>query len=327
MVVLAGLALLAYGLTGDDDGLAPAAAAGGSVESEAVGDEDEGLASFWIDGVSEPGVTVFVDGDSVGTMPLWLDRVAGGARRVRVVAPDGATLADTVLMAIGGVTTDLIFDPLQMRPVPATDPNLEGDPTGPATAEATPAPGLDATGDLRVTSSPSGATVALNGRRVGATPLSLGGLRPGRHAVSVARQGFEATTRQVDVPADRALEVAVALRPLSPAAGPSPPAGPPAAPAPAPAPAATAPVGTGTLEVLVQPWGRIVIDGTTHRRETDVVYRTTLPAGAHTVTVSHPQLGSEERTVVVQAGVQSRVEFDLRGNAPADGSRAPGDER
>ncbi len=311
MVALAGLALLTYGLTreGPDDA---ASVLGGGPDGPAdfAADGSEGLASLWIDGVSEAGVTVFVDGDSVGTMPLWLDRVAEGPRRVQVVGPDGVALADTTLVAVGGTTTDLIFDPLLMRPIPTA---AEG-PVGPAVAERAPASAPAApgsTGDLRVTSSPSGATVALNGRRVGATPLSLGGLRPGRHAVSVARPGFEATTQQVDVVPDRALEVAIALRPL----------GPPAEPAPRtePARAEPAPVGTGTLEVLVQPWGRIVIDGTTHRRETDVVYRTTLPAGSHTVSVSHPQLGSEERTVVVQPGVGTRVEFDLRGNAPADG--------
>ena len=69
--------------------------------------------------------------------------------------------------------------------------------------------------------------------------------------------------------------------------------------------------GTGTVEILVRPWGRISIDGTVRQRETDIVYRTTLSAGLHRIEVSHPQLGSDSRTVTVQPGGESRIEFDL----------------
>lgn len=71
------------------------------------------------------------------------------------------------------------------------------------------------------------------------------------------------------------------------------------------------PPATGSLTVLVRPWGSIYIDGVLHRRDADVQYTTTLPAGSHRIRVEHPVLGVREEVVQVEAGEPHRIVFNL----------------
>ncbi len=75
------------------------------------------------------------------------------------------------------------------------------------------------------------------------------------------------------------------------------------------APADEAPAGAVT--VLVRPWGSIYIDGTLHRRDSDVRYTTTLPAGSYRIRAVHPTLGAREEVVQVPAGGSRQVVLDL----------------
>ena len=68
---------------------------------------------------------------------------------------------------------------------------------------------------------------------------------------------------------------------------------------------------TGTLAVVVRPWGTIFVDGATLARETDVQHSTTLPVGEHRIRAMHPTLGSREVTVTVRPGATAHVEIDL----------------
>ncbi len=76
----------------------------------------------------------------------------------------------------------------------------------------------------------------------------------------------------------------------------------------------------GTLSVRVQPWGAIYINGTLRQEEADARYTTALPAGRHRVTVTHPQLGTWEREVDVEAGGERRLTVNL--NRAASGAAA-----
>ena len=309
LVVLV-VGLLIYG--GTQDGPAPTLgpqAAGGSVAAA------DAPASLWVN-ARPAGATVFVDGDSVGTVPLWLDRVAEGQRRVRVVTPAGRTVTDTTLRVETGAVAELDLAPERPgeRLAEGTDGGVE--PVALASENAPPPPAPPArsaptTGELRVSSSPSGAVVTLDGRRLGTTPVSVSDLRPGRHSLSIRRRGYETSVRPVDIRAGGVFEAAVDLRPTAVAQGP------PAAPArpPEPPPAApgrpAAPSATGTVEILVRPWGRIVVDDVVLHEATDVVYRAELAPGTHRVFVSNPRFGSDERTVTVEPGGRSRIEFNL----------------
>lgn len=302
VVVIAGIALLIYGERRgvSYDGVYDDTAGGGVPGGVAVAPEtDGGGATLWVDGLGAVGAAVLIDGDSVGAVPLWTHPVSEGERRVQVVGPNETTVLDTTLRIEPGAFAELDLDALV--PEAATSARLDVlpaplEPSAPA-ARAPQA----ATGALRVTSSPSGAAVSVDGRRTGATPLSLGGLRPGRYSVSVALDGYETMVREVDLQAGGQVETAIALRPRSDS---------PQSPS-APSAATTSP--TGTVEILVRPWGRIDIDGETHRQETDVVYRAALAPGTHRVRVTHPRLGSDERAVTVRPGGRTRVEFDLTG--------------
>ncbi len=58
------------------------------------------------------------------------------------------------------------------------------------------------TGNLQVTSIPSGATLLLNNQEQGVTPVEIGGVRVGRHNVTVRQDGFEEEQREIEIKAD-----------------------------------------------------------------------------------------------------------------------------
>lgn len=102
----------------------------------------------------------------------------------------------------------------------------------------TPAP---ARGRLLIRSNPSGASVYLNGRRRGTTPLALRDLAPGTYTVRLSRNGYTDTSQRVTVSGSSVRDVTVRLT------RPSPPA----------------PVRfTGSLYVDSRPRGaRVILDG------------------------------------------------------------------
>ncbi len=320
------IGLLAYSAAQDEDYLED-----GMVYQEVnLAELDSGggmaaTASFWVD--AQPlGAVVHIDGDSVGLAPAWVTGVAGGMRHVQVWAPDGSVVADTMFWVEPGAVAEL-----DVSPRPTSRP--AGSPASPAAASPSPQAAAPSTGSLRVTSSPSGATVAVGGRRVGETPISIRGVAPGRHDLRVTRAGYESVVRSVDIRAGGVFDTDIDLRRAEgvaeqarPQPAPPEPARPararaesdlaaPSRPAPDVAPPAVAE--TGEVEILVRPWGRIVIDGTVHQRESDVLYRTSLAPGVHRVVVSHPSLGTQERRVTVSPGESVRLEVDLTGG---DGS-------
>jgi hypothetical protein len=67
-------------------------------------------------------------------------------------------------------------------------------------------------GTLSITSVPSGASVSINGKPAGVTPLRLARQRAGSLAVQVAHDGFERWSAAVVVPADRLTQVTAKLR-------------------------------------------------------------------------------------------------------------------
>jgi DNA-binding FrmR family transcriptional regulator len=70
-------------------------------------------------------------------------------------------------------------------------------------------------GTLSITSVPSGASVSINGKAAGVTPLRLPRQRAGSLAVQIAQEGFERWSAAVRVPADQLTQVTAKLRPMA----------------------------------------------------------------------------------------------------------------
>lgn len=156
---------------------------------------------------------------------------------------------------------------------------------------------------MSVLSTPSLATVYVEFDSVGVTPMTAPVPRAGSYLLTISKPGFATldtvvTVRSGDHPLYR-----IKLRPnrLDLAVEPAPTA------LPAPAEA------FGTLEILVQPWGTIYINGELHRSETDMLYSVQLPPGSHEVSVVHPRLGRSQRTVRVSPESKERLIFSLDG--------------
>jgi hypothetical protein len=249
------------------------------------------------------GVTILVDGDSIGTSPVTDHRLAAGAY-ILSFDHERYFRRDTLIVVDGGSSPSYAFqmrsrDPVEElarlegrtlpsqtppspSPAPATSPQRSSEPQ--ASPEPAPAPEPEpAMGTLVISSQPDGATVALDGEAVGTTPLTVN--RPaGTYQVQVQQEGYRTYTSTIDVNAgDTRTEVA-ALDIL-----------------------------TGTLRVLPRPWGSVYINGELRVSETNVRYTTELPVGTHTVEVRHPSLGRQERQVTVSADSSTSIEVNLRG--------------
>jgi hypothetical protein len=275
----------------DGDEIGPLVTSAGGAATDGPG----GPASLWVD-AGVIGAVVLLDGDSVGTVPLWLDTVAPGDRRVSVVR--GRARADTTVRLVPGAMTEVEFSlggaalaerpPVQERPArPEPEPAPEAAAPAPPAAPAARAP---TTGAVRIVTAPPGATVTVDGRRVGQTPVLVPDLTAGTYRVEATMPGHDPAARAIEVPAGRRTDAVLTLR-----------------------------AQTGAVEVLVRPWGTVAIDGVVRQRETDVIYRTQLPVGPHTVRVSHPTFGVAERGVEVTRNGVHRLVFDLEaGSVRAD---------
>jgi hypothetical protein len=130
---------------------------------------------------------------------------------------------------------------------PGRDPSALATPPAPADAAASgsadpapTAPAVPETVHLHVATTPAGAIVELDGKRLGITPLDADLPRgTGDAQLVVSHDGFADIRRRVDLRADRSIAVALPLaaRPVRPVKRPAPPPPPPPPAPPAAAPA------------------------------------------------------------------------------------------
>jgi PKD repeat protein len=71
-----------------------------------------------------------------------------------------------------------------------------------------------ATGTLRVETTPSGATVRIDGTHVGTSPVERPGLAPGLHSVQASRSGYQTATQSATVTAGTTTTVHITLTPI-----------------------------------------------------------------------------------------------------------------
>lgn len=162
----------------------------------------------------------------------------------------------------------------------------------PAREQPTRRPPPPAVGMLSIQSTPAGAEVQLDGETVGVTPLHLQEVQPGSRRVSIHLDDHQPASAEVEVTAGQLASLHEMLQ-----------------------------IQTGTITVLVKPWGTIYIDGELHGRNMDVQYETQLNAGQHRITVLHPALGEREQVVNVRPDETEQIVIDLTSSASATSSR------
>lgn len=195
--------------------------------------------------------------------------------------------------------------PQQMAPARVPEaPSASGAPVAPATpapqAPKTPQAPVNV-GRLLVRSSPSGASVSVDGIARGVTPLALGDVEMGTRNVVVTRPGYLPESRKVVITSARPARSLDVRLSASAAASPRP-----ATPATLGRPAAA----TGSLTVESRPTGAAVTINGTPRGNTPLTL-TDLGPGEYRILMTMPGYRNLATTVRVVAGERVRAAASL----------------
>ena len=154
-------------------------------------------------------------------------------------------------------------------------------------------------------STPPGATVFVDGRERGRTPVTIGELARGPHRIRIARDGYETEDRRIVItPAQPAESLAVTLdrRRSQPAAA--------VARSPIPRTPATAGTSTGAVAVESRPAGASVfLDGALVG--TTPVTMSQVAAGEHVIRLEHNGYRRWSSSIIVVGGARNRVTASL----------------
>jgi hypothetical protein len=137
------------------------------------------------------GAAVVIDGIERGMTPVAVRGLAFGTRTVVVTRPGYHASQRQVTL-----TPD--------RPSRSLEISL-----APVAASAAPAAARE--GSLVVDSRPPGATVTIDGRPAGVTPLTIVSIAPGTHTVRIEHPGYRVVTTTVDVVMGQRARVAARL--------------------------------------------------------------------------------------------------------------------
>src|SRR5204863_1080166 len=149
---------------------------------------------------------VIVDGKDRGQTPATIRELGQGEHRIRVTR-DGYTTAERRVVLSSKQPSQSLSIPLAREPHPVSPKPTRAQP---AKADVSPKPAVEprpakadvpGSGTLVVESRPQGAAVIIDGRHVGITPLSLGDVRVGNHAIRIERDGYRIWTAGVKISA------------------------------------------------------------------------------------------------------------------------------
>jgi hypothetical protein len=136
-----------------------------------------------------PGARVFVDGHGGGETPTTVRDLARGSHQVRLVR-EGYTTVERRITITAAEPSQTLTVAMTKTPPPA-----------PVKTEA----------PLVIESKPSGASVFLDGRQVGTTPLTFPLVQIGTHAVRITLDGYRPWTSPVQVSATETNRVTASL--------------------------------------------------------------------------------------------------------------------
>jgi hypothetical protein len=150
------------------------------------------------------GATVTVNGRERGETPLTLDRLAYGAYDLRVAQPGYQTERRRVTLTAGRRTATVDVPMRRTRPA-AQEERSAAPPPPPRTASG------EFVGAVLVESRPSGASVFIDGKLAGTTPLSIAEVPAGSHVVRMDLRGHRRWSSAVRVVAGQRVRVAASL--------------------------------------------------------------------------------------------------------------------
>jgi hypothetical protein len=143
------------------------------------------------------GAHVAVDGQRVGATPVSLDDMAVGVHTVRITAEGYAPQERKVTVTEARPSASLAVTLTRERHEVASRP-------APAAAGST-------TGGLVIASRPAGARVYVDGKIAGITPLTIGAIKAGSHAIRIERERYQRWTSSVRVEAGLRAHVSASL--------------------------------------------------------------------------------------------------------------------
>lgn len=162
-------------------------------------------------------------------------------------------------------------------PPPEETPETTSNSSSNTTSNSTPAV---QTRTVTVRSSPSGATVTMNGRTVGQTPLTVDNVPVQVQSFELSLAGHQSVSQTLNVARQTSLNAT--LTPL-----------------------------TGQIRIVVRPFGDIFINGTQKASNTNRDYQDELPVGTHTITARHPAFGNWDKEVTIRANQAQDVNFNF----------------
>lgn len=262
LVALAALVAILVWPRAPSEAVSPTASPGTAAPADKAGSLPAALPAFMPAGDPIVAETTIV---KTTTPTRWPEPESGspqGGKPKRVATPQATALAPSRIETANDTTGEA------ERPV---NPPTPGAPT-----------------TLRVTSTPSGATVLVDGEPRGTSPVSVP-IEPGAYAVEVRKPGYDTWTGRARVVAGQTRALEAALRP-SPVA----------------------------LKVLVKhegraTWADIAVDGASVGRSH---YATrAVPPGVHTVVVRRDGFREATRRVTLQVGRATEVVVELEREA------------
>lgn len=230
---------------------------------------------------SPPGASIWVDGKDTGLKtPSLIKKMNKGIHEVKLIL-SGYEAFEIQVNVSGNVmvTGNLV---------------KSGTPQGTAT----------------LATSPSGATVIIQGKNYGKTPVSIP-LAPGTYSVEFSLTGYKKEIKTIQVTVDQTTTLTVTLtkNPVTPPPTNPPPSKPPPSTPPPTKPPVTVPK-TGTLKVTTSPAGaEVYIDGTFKGMSPLTI---TLPNGSHSVKVVLEGYESASKSVSITGGQTTTASFTLK---------------
>jgi hypothetical protein len=166
---------------------------------------------------------------------------------------------------------------------PHSSPTLDPQPNAiqvetPTEAQTKPSP-TPTTGNISVASSPSGASIYLDDKLQGITPMILNNTEQGSHEISLKLAGYEEYSQTASVNAGKEISILAILTPITP---------------PSPTPT------TGNISVDSNPIGASVYLDGTYEGETPKILKD-IEQGSHKITLKLEKYKSWSQTISVDA--------------------------